>query len=91
MTPTYKEYVFDFADLKLLSAVCLNCHAETIFDMTTAFNKVPKSCPFCYEDFSPFFTEALTAFYTAYKQFTAQNAKASARIRIRRELTVSEF
>ncbi len=66
MTATFKEYVFDFSDLHLLSAVCGN-------------------------DFDPMFTEALNSFHVAYDRFTAKSARASARIRIRREVNMAEF
>jgi len=47
MTATFKEYVFDFSDLHLLSAVCGKCKSEMILDMKEAFAKMPKSCSSC--------------------------------------------
>ena len=91
MTATFKEYVFDFSDLHLLSAVCGKCKSEMILDMKEAFTKMPKSCSSCGNDFDPMFTEALNSFHVAYDRFTAKSARASARIRIRREVNMAEF
>jgi hypothetical protein len=38
VAPTYKEYIFDFEELKLLSAVCRECNSEVILDVTCKGN-----------------------------------------------------
>jgi hypothetical protein len=91
MNPTYKEYVFDFADLKLLSIVCNKCKTEIIFDVTETDTKMLKYCPSCDENFGGLFLEALTKFHRAYMYLTEKDVKATARIRIRREVNVAEF
>jgi transcription elongation factor Elf1 len=91
MNPTYKEYVFDFADLKLFSFVCTKCQSETILDLTEASRRSPGSCPACGEEFGPVFTEALMKYYDIYRVFTDKQARVKSRIRIRREVNVAEF
>ena len=91
MVPTFKEYVFDFQDLKLLGAVCGQCGAETILDVSDAHKKMPKFCPSCGNDFDTLYWQALQDFHAAYSRFTDKTTKAKARIRIRREVNVSEF
>lgn len=93
MNPTYKEYVIDFADLKLLSIVCKNCKAEIILniDESDLYEKMPRVCIVCGEDFGKSLTESMIYFQKSYKQFTDKLSKANARMRIRREVNAVEF
>lgn len=90
MNPTYKEYVFDFADLKLISVSCNKCRTETILDVTETYITMPDKCS-CGQEFGQLFSEALESFHRIYKQFTHKETKATARIRIRREINVADF
>jgi hypothetical protein len=90
MTPLYKEYVLDFADLKLIGIVCKKCKSETILDVSDSNMKKPKICPSCREDFETPFLEALNEFQSAYLRFTAKNTFACARIRILSEAKIPE-
>jgi hypothetical protein len=88
VTPLYKEYVLDFADLKLLGIVCKKCKAETILDMSDTNVRKPSGCPSCKEGFETPFMEALRDFQSAYLRFTAKTELACARIRIRSEAKI---
>ncbi len=94
MTPTFKEYVFDVAELKLLSIVCEKCGAEVIIDISVSDTKarIPRGCPSCGDEFAPLFYDGLNSFLTAYSKLTAsEKPHASARIRIRREVNFADF
>jgi len=92
MVPTFKEYVFDFAELKLLSAVCKKCSSEIILDVTDKNLRIPNSCPSCHQEFDSVFTNALKSFFSAYSNLMGiENPQASARIRIRQKVNVSEL
>ena len=94
MSPTYKEYVFDFADLNLISVVCGHCKCEAIVDASNALAKMPDTCSSCTTPFQPPFTVALRSFHDAYQAFiktTGRGDAATARIRIRREVNTTEF
>src|SRR5206468_3276707 len=95
MSPTHKEYVFDFEDLKLISVVCKGkngaCGAEVIVDISDAENKVPTQCPSCGQTFDAMFNSALGSFQSAYNNFVKGGKSATARLRIRRPVNVAEF
>lgn len=93
MVAAFKEYIFDFEDMKLLSIVCENCHTETIIDLSRPESKIPKRCEPCKSDLKPNFHQALHEFHRAYYVLADKSATgpASARIRVQRELTASEF
>lgn len=90
MNPVFKEFVIDFADLKLISVTCRKCNTEIIFDVTKADIKMPSECP-CGEGYGDFFISALNGFHDAYAKFTHQKVRAMAKIRIRREANLTEF
>lgn len=92
MVAAFKEYVFDFADLKLLSIVCKNCNTEMIIDISNPSSKLPERCAPCKTEFDENFTQALHDFYSAYSTFANKNTKRSvgARIRVHSELKASE-
>jgi len=90
MVPTFKEYAFDFAELKLISIVCKKCKSEIILDVMDINFRTPRACPSCREEFASLFTDALNSFHSAYSNFT-RSENASARIRIRREVNLPEF
>jgi hypothetical protein len=69
MNPTFKEYAFDFIDLKLISVSCKRCKTEIILDVTEPHIKMPRHCS-CGKDFGLLFIEALESYYRIYKQFT---------------------
>ena len=86
MSPTHKEYVYDFADLHLLGIVC-KCGTELIIDLAAASPvKTPVQCGACSVGFDTPFWEALEAYGSVYKKLTAGGKTASARVRIRREV-----
>jgi hypothetical protein len=95
MNPVFKEYVFDFKDLNLMSIVCIKCGAEIIHDMARKelLNLSPSCqfCPSCNDNYGPLFSEALTSLHKVYRHLTDKSARATVRIRIRREVNVAEF
>lgn len=91
MNPIFKEYVIDFADLKLVSVVCKKCQTEIILDMTGDLKLIPNICQSCGGVINEVFIEALTSFYKIYRYLGGKDPGASARIRIRQEAKVSEL
>lgn len=91
MNPVFKEYVIDFADLKLVSVVCGKCKTEIIIDMTGELILIPNVCQSCGNLINQVFLDALTSFYKIYKYLSAKDLNSSARIRIRQESNMSEF
>jgi transposase-like protein len=91
MNPTFKEYVFDFAELKLLGAVCLKCQTETIIDVTNTSMHEPQRCASCGIKFSDRFVTSLRSFCKIYENFTDKDADATVRIRVRREVNVADL
>lgn len=91
MNPTYKEYVFDFADLKLFSFVCMKCQSETILDLAESGRRAPRTCPACGEDFGSLFTETVVKYYDVFRVFTEKNVRVQAKVRIRRKVNVAEL
>jgi len=96
VSPTHKELIFDFADLKLISVVCKGangkpCSAEIIMDVSVAFKEMPRACPVCGNQFDALFDSALESFQSAYKNFTKAEGNTIARLRIRRQIDSAEF
>jgi hypothetical protein len=92
MSPNYKEYAFEFDDLRLLSIVCGTCKCEMIIDLSTGRCHIPNTCSACKTDFDEAFKIGLHAFRDAYLNFSnaaRPEIAAKARIRIRRE--IAEF
>lgn len=92
MVAAFKEYIFDFEDLKL-SILCKHCHTEMIIDISESSSKLPDRCIPCKNEFDENFNRALRDFYSAYMTFTNRNAdkrSVSARIRVHCELKASE-
>jgi hypothetical protein len=85
---TSKEYVFDFADLKLLNIVCENCHTETIIDISNPSSKLPIMCHPCKSNFDDKFKNALGNFQSAYLTLAKSSKERPllTRIRVRCEL-----
>lgn len=92
MVAAFKELVFDFSDLKLLSVICKNCNIEMIIDLSKSSSKLPEKCPTCKTDFDENFIRALHDYYSAYSTFTNRNASrpVSARVRVQSDLKDSE-
>ena len=90
MTPLYKEYVLDFADLKLLGIVCRKCNVETILDLSDQNARKPSHCPSCQGDFDGLFTQALNDLHNSYLRLTEKTRSASVRIRIRSDAKMPE-
>ena len=91
MNPIFKEYVIDFADLKLVSVVCKKCKTEIIIDMTGKRMTIPNVCQACGNIINQVFLEALSTFYGIYRHLSGTDPSASARIRIRQESSLAEF
>ena len=93
MVAAFKEYVFDFEELKLLSITCSNCNTETIVDLSKPSSKLPYRCTPCNVNFDAEFHIAITAFHSAYKTLKEKKEEIplKARIRIQYELKASEF
>lgn len=92
MVAAFKEYVFDFADLKLLSIICVNCGTEVIVDVSNPALKLPEKCGPCKHNFDEDFKSAIEDFHSAYTTFSNKNIErsVSARIRVHSELKASE-
>ena len=91
MNPIFKEYVIDFADLKLVSVICKKCKTEIIIDMTGELINIPNVCQACGNLINAVFLDALTSFYNIYKYLAGKDPSASARIRIRHEANMANF
>jgi hypothetical protein len=90
MVAAFKEYVFDFADIKL-SVICEQCHAETIIDLSSNKSRMFEYCHACRNKFDDNFIRALYDFQSAYLGFTTKVQRSvSAHIRVRSELKASE-
>jgi Fe-S cluster biogenesis protein NfuA len=86
MSPTHKEYVFDFADLKLLSVVCGHCKCETIVDASNASSQMPGACSSCKKTFGTPIWNALSSFVQTYQNVIQAHVgedATTARIRMR--------
>ncbi len=87
MVAAFKEYVIDFADLKL-SIVCNKCQTEMIIDPANMHNlKLLERCTACRNEFDENFKRALNDFLSAQLTFSkkANNLPATARIRVSSE------
>jgi hypothetical protein len=87
MVATFKEFVFDFNDLKL-SIVCENCKTEITIDASKPPFKLPQKCGPCNHEFGEVFFEAIEDFCSACKVFSDKEAERPflARMRIHSEL-----
>jgi hypothetical protein len=83
---TYKEYVFDLADVKFMSVVCGRglCKGEAIVNASNASAPtIPRACPSCKNNFEP---ESVLSDFSTFRNLvkTAVDRDATTgRIRIR--------
>jgi hypothetical protein len=91
MNPIFKEYVIDFADLKLISIVCKKCKTETIIEVTSELRNFPNVCQSCGNVINEVFIEAITSYYKIYNFLAGKNLGALARVRLRQEANMSEL
>jgi len=87
MVAMFKEFIFDFTDLKL-SITCANCNTEIIIDVSRPLLELPKKCGPCKHLFDEEFYEAIDRFCSAYKVFSDKKTERAftARIRTHSEL-----
>jgi hypothetical protein len=87
MVAAFKEYIFDFTDLRL-SLLCSQCGSEIIIDLSNSSSRLPEKCGTCKNFFDENFKAALNDFYSAYAVFSDKktNKTISAHIRVRSEL-----
>lgn len=82
MVATFKEYVFNFTDLKL-SIVCKNCNTEIIIDASKPPLNLPTKCSPCKHPFDDAFYEAINHFCLACKAFSNKEVERAFVARIR--------
>jgi hypothetical protein len=87
MVAVFKEFIFDFTDLKL-SIICENCNTEVIIDTSKPPFKLPNRCVPCNHPFDETLFDAIKKFCSACTIFSDKKAERVflARIRIHSEL-----
>lgn len=84
MSPTAKELLIDFADLKLIGISCQFCRTEFIWDVANKQTRFTPKCGGCGQDFDTLFVGALEAYRDVFRNLA--NSKNSVHIRIRKNL-----
>lgn len=87
MVVIFKEFVFDFTDLKL-SIICSNCKTEITIDASIPPFDLPRKCVPCKHEFDEPFFEAIQHFCLACKIFSDKKVERAflARMRIHSEV-----
>src|SRR5207245_2200048 len=73
---TYREHVFDFSELKMLSMVCPACKAEIILDVSKV-TKAPVQCGPCGKPYDVTLLDPIDKFISAYRNLFTHEQNGS--------------
>jgi hypothetical protein len=80
MSPTSKELLIDFADLRRIGIRCPACSTEVILDVTDTKNGIPSKCPTCSKDYESLFRMALDSYRDFFTKFSGAGYQVKAHI-----------